>query len=93
MQRLGMGPKGIAAIKEHPFFEGVQWEALGKHAVPAPFIPKPPRWASAFGKATAAGSGGAAAAAMSLDLELSDSDEDEDAFPYEDDMSGWADDF
>lgn len=38
-ERLGYGPEGVKKIKEHPFFEGIDWEKLvTKHQVP-PYLP------------------------------------------------------
>eukprot|EP00898_Chlorokybus_atmophyticus_P006321 jgi/Chlat1/6690/Chrsp49S00481 len=38
--RLGGGPDDAEDIKTHPFFEGVEWEAMMRMEVPAPFRPK-----------------------------------------------------
>jgi hypothetical protein len=38
-KRLGCGPGGAEAIKEHPFFASIDWEALEKKEVPAPEKP------------------------------------------------------
>ena len=37
-ERLG-GEEGASEIKAHPFFEGVEWEKLGKKLVVPPFQP------------------------------------------------------
>lgn len=39
-ERLG-GKEGASEIKAHPFFEGLEWEKLGKKLVVPPFQPKP----------------------------------------------------
>ncbi|XP_059485343.1 ribosomal protein S6 kinase alpha-5-like isoform X2 [Neocloeon triangulifer] len=39
-KRLGGGPSDADELKQHPFFEGMDWELLSKKAIPAPFIPK-----------------------------------------------------
>ncbi|KAK4529716.1 hypothetical protein CCYA_CCYA02G0573 [Cyanidiococcus yangmingshanensis] len=38
-RRLGTGPNGVMAIKTHPFFDGIDWDALLRREVPAPFRP------------------------------------------------------
>ena len=38
-QRLGNGPDGAKAIKSHPWFAGVDWDALYRKEVKAPFVP------------------------------------------------------
>jgi hypothetical protein len=60
-KRLGCGPGGEEAIKEHPFFASIDWEALEKKEVPAPekplvvchciFIAEAPRMGQATRKA------------------------------------------
>lgn len=35
-RRLGCGPHGVAALKAHIFFAGLDWSALARRAVPAP---------------------------------------------------------
>lgn len=39
-KRLGGGPDDANELKRHPFFKDLDWHALGKKQVPAPFIPK-----------------------------------------------------
>jgi serine/threonine protein kinase len=39
-RRLGSGKLGANEIKEHPFFDGVDWEALERQELPAPIVPK-----------------------------------------------------
>ncbi|XP_020595599.1 3-phosphoinositide-dependent protein kinase 1-like [Phalaenopsis equestris] len=34
MKRIGAGPEGYAALKAHPFFEGIDWKNLRKAAAP-----------------------------------------------------------
>jgi len=38
--RLGMGREGVRAIMQHPFFHGIDWEALRQKAVSAPYVPQ-----------------------------------------------------
>ncbi|KAL0224615.1 hypothetical protein RCL1_002527 [Eukaryota sp. TZLM3-RCL] len=38
-KRLGTGPEGVQRIKQHRFFEGVDWDGLLKKTVQMPFIP------------------------------------------------------
>ncbi|KAG0767672.1 hypothetical protein G6F57_008129 [Rhizopus arrhizus] len=38
-KRLGAGPSDAAEIKEHPFFQGVNWEDMLAKRVPPPFCP------------------------------------------------------
>ena len=38
-KRLGCGNKGAEAIKAHPFFEGVNWEAVYRKMVKPDFVP------------------------------------------------------
>jgi 3-phosphoinositide dependent protein kinase-1 len=38
--RLGAGPEGISALKEHPFFDGIDFRTLPQ--TPVPDIPPPP---------------------------------------------------
>ena len=35
-----LGTNGVAEIKSHIFFDGMDWEKLGQREVKAPFIPK-----------------------------------------------------
>lgn len=37
--RLGSGPRGVAEIKQHPFFEDFQWELLEQKHVEPPYKP------------------------------------------------------
>jgi len=39
-KRLGGGKAGINEIKSHDFFKDIDWEALEKRQVRAPFVPK-----------------------------------------------------
>jgi len=39
-KRLGSGSSGTDNIKRHPFFESIDWEALMRKELPAPFVPK-----------------------------------------------------
>jgi serine/threonine protein kinase len=39
-KRLGSGPNGWLDIKNHPFFDGLDWDALYHKRIPAPFKPK-----------------------------------------------------
>jgi serine/threonine protein kinase len=38
-RRLGTGPGGVLAIKRHPFFYGIDWDALMQRRIEAPFRP------------------------------------------------------
>jgi len=38
-KRLGSGEKDATELKEHPFFNDVNWDALSKGTVPAPWVP------------------------------------------------------
>ncbi|KAK9829756.1 hypothetical protein WJX72_007695 [[Myrmecia] bisecta] len=38
-KRLGYGPDGSAAVMQHPFFGGIQWQALRERRIPSPFKP------------------------------------------------------
>lgn len=38
-QRLGGGEEDAKELKRHPFFEGLNWDALARKEVPAPFKP------------------------------------------------------
>jgi len=37
--RLGSGPRGVAEIKEHPFFDNIKWELLEQKHVEPPYKP------------------------------------------------------
>lgn len=39
-KRLGCGEQGAREIKNHPFFEGIDWEQLEAKQIPPPFIPE-----------------------------------------------------
>ena len=39
-QRLPMGRRGVAAVREHPWFKGFNWESLGEGRLKAPYVPK-----------------------------------------------------
>jgi len=39
-KRLGYGPDGAKKIKEHPYFEGINWEDAWNQKLKPPFIPK-----------------------------------------------------
>ncbi|XP_022261454.1 ribosomal protein S6 kinase alpha-4 isoform X1 [Canis lupus familiaris] len=39
-KRLGAGPQGAQEVKNHPFFQGLDWAALAARKVPAPFRPQ-----------------------------------------------------
>ena len=38
-KRLGYGPDGVKKIKEHPYFEGVNWEDAWNRKLQPPFVP------------------------------------------------------
>ena len=38
--RLGSGPDAIDEIKNHEFFNGVNWKAMLAKQVPTPFVPE-----------------------------------------------------
>lgn len=38
-KRLGAGPSDAKEIKEHPFFQGVNWDDMLQKRVPPPFRP------------------------------------------------------
>uniref|UniRef100_A0A6A7G739 cGMP-dependent protein kinase n=1 Tax=Hirondellea gigas TaxID=1518452 RepID=A0A6A7G739_9CRUS len=73
-KRLGVVKGGATNVKEHPWFDGFNWEALAEGRMLAPIIPE-----------------------IRGDDDLSNfeeyPDEDEEIPPYEDDNSGWDDDF
>ena len=35
-----MGRRGVAAVREHAWFKGFNWEALGEGRLKAPHVPK-----------------------------------------------------
>ncbi|XP_021082041.1 ribosomal protein S6 kinase alpha-4 isoform X3 [Mesocricetus auratus] len=39
-KRLGAGPQGAQEVKNHPFFQGLDWAALAARKIPAPFQPQ-----------------------------------------------------
>ena len=39
-KRLGYGPDGVKKIKDHPYFEGVNWEDAWNRKLQPPFVPK-----------------------------------------------------
>ena len=39
-QRLPMGRRGVGAVREHPWFKGFNWDALGEGRLKAPHVPK-----------------------------------------------------
>lgn len=39
LKRIGCGPAGPNEIKQHPFFRGVDWEALEQKNVEPPYVP------------------------------------------------------
>ena len=38
-KRIGAGPKGFENLKNHKYFEEINWDDLEKKKIPAPFIP------------------------------------------------------
>ena len=38
--RIGSGPKGVEEIKNHVFFDGINWMLLENRQVTPPFVPK-----------------------------------------------------
>jgi serine/threonine protein kinase len=38
-QRLGSGPRGVADIKDHPFFQGIDWTKVLSQSLPMPWVP------------------------------------------------------
>ena len=39
-QRLGNGPEGSEEIKKHPYFKDIDWDALYRKEIEAPYIPE-----------------------------------------------------
>jgi classical protein kinase C len=39
-RRLGAGPEDAEEIKRHPFFRGVDWDAMLQKKIPPPYLPK-----------------------------------------------------
>lgn len=39
-KRLGSGPRDAEEIKEHPFFQDVNWDKLLKREIRPPFVPQ-----------------------------------------------------
>jgi len=39
-KRLGGGSDGASAIKDHPFFSNINWDAMIRKEYEAPFVPK-----------------------------------------------------
>ena len=39
-ERLGSGPDGSANVKNHPYFEGLDWDALERKEIAPPYKPK-----------------------------------------------------
>ncbi|XP_011848882.1 PREDICTED: ribosomal protein S6 kinase alpha-4 isoform X1 [Mandrillus leucophaeus] len=39
-KRLGAGPQGAQEVRNHPFFQGLDWAALAARKIPAPFRPQ-----------------------------------------------------
>lgn len=48
-KRLGSGPEGCKHIKNHPWFFGLDWQALERREMEAPYIPSVKIEASALG--------------------------------------------
>lgn len=38
-RRLGCGPRGIAEVQDHPFFQTVDWKSLLAKKIPPPLKP------------------------------------------------------
>ena len=58
--RLGCSGGGLAAVKAHPFFDGLDWRALAAGALPPPIVPAD----DAIGEAADAAEAAAEAAAI-----------------------------
>ena len=43
-----LGCKGVQTIKDHPFFENINWESLERKEITPPFIPENAKDAEAF---------------------------------------------
>jgi hypothetical protein len=39
-KRLGSGSDGSEAVKNHPFFKGIDWDKLYNKELEPPFVPK-----------------------------------------------------
>lgn len=52
-QRLGAGPRGIAEIFEHPFWEGLDWDLVEKRSMPSPMLSLGARASAASARARA----------------------------------------
>ena len=46
-KRLGCGPDGIAEVKAHPFFSGIDWEAMLRMEIKPHIRPKLRVWLTA----------------------------------------------